>query len=160
MGRGLAYGMHFHALMDRLTGGAPADRAALQRMLGLAEREFAPMWEQAQYVLAAPTLRRFFDAKQFKRATNEVAYTTGAGDVRRIDRLVEFEREVWVLDYKAGEKKATDTALIEEYRVQVAEYCAAIAKAWPARPVKGLIVFSDAGVLEVAPTTARPAPRP
>ncbi len=148
-GRGLVYGTHFHALMDRLTGGTPADHAALQRILGLAEREFAPMWEQANRVLASPVLRRFFDAKQFKRAVNEVAYTTGTGEVHRIDRLVEFEDAVWVLDYKTGERRTTGAALIAEYCAQVAEYCAVVAKLYPGRPVRGAIVFTDANVLEI-----------
>jgi ATP-dependent helicase/nuclease subunit A len=148
-GRGLVYGTQFHALMDRLTDGAPVDRAAVQRMLGLVEREFAPMWVQAQQVLAAPALRRFFDAKQFKRAVNEVAYATGTGEVRRIDRLVEFDDGVWVLDYKTGDEKSAGAALIEEYRVQVADYCAVVAKLYPGRPVRGAIVFTDASVLEI-----------
>jgi ATP-dependent helicase/nuclease subunit A len=135
--------------MDRLTGGLPADHAALQRMLGLAEREFAPMWEQAQHVLAAPALRRFFDAKQFRRAANEVSYATVDGDIRRIDRLVELEEAVWVLDYKTGDEKAAGAALIAEYRAQVAEYCAVVGKLYPGRPVHGAIVFADATVLEI-----------
>ncbi len=148
-GRGLSYGTHFHALMDRLTAGAPTDRAALQRGLGIGEREFAPMWEQANRVLAAPALRRFFDAKQFRRAANEVSYAAGDGDIRRIDRLVEFEDAVWVLDYKTGDEKTAGAALIAEYGAQVAEYCAAVAKAYPNRPVRGAIVFADANVLEI-----------
>lgn len=148
-GRGLVYGAHFHALMDRLTIGAPADRAAVQRMLGLAEREFAPMWEQANRVLASPALRRFFDAKQFRRAANEVSYATAGGDTGRIDRLVEFDEAVWVLDYKTGDEKAAGAALIAEYRAQVADYCAVVAKLYPGRPVRGAIVFTDANVLEI-----------
>jgi len=148
-GRGLSYGTHFHALMDWLTGGVPADRAALQRGLGIGEREFAPMWEQANRVLASPALRRFFDAKQFRRAANEVSYATVDGDIRRIDRLVEFDDAVWVLDYKTGDEKAAGATLIAAYRAQVAEYCAAVAKLYPGRPVRGAIVFTDSNVLEI-----------
>jgi len=148
-GHGLSYGMHFHALMDRLSVGVPIERAALARALGLAEREFAPMWEQAQRVLASPALNRFFDAKQFKRAANEVSYVTEKGDVRRIDRLVDLDDAVWVLDYKTGETKSTSDELLTQYRAQVAEYCTAIGKAWPGRIVRGLIVFASAEALEV-----------
>ena len=141
-GRGLAYGLRFHALMDRLTGDASADRAALQRLLGLAEHEFAPMWEQAQRVLASPALKRFFDRKQFRRAANEVAYTGADGEVRRIDRLVEFEKEVFVLDYKTGSAPAA-AELAAQYTAQIAEYCAAMKAIYPGKTVRALLVFSD-----------------
>ena len=146
-GRGLRYGEHFHALMERLTGGMPADPATLQRGLGLAELEFATMWEQAQGVLNSPALARFFDPKQFKHATNEVSYTTETDEVRRIDRLVEFDDAIWVLDYKTGERKSADPVLIEQYRAQVSEYCADMQKVHPGRRVNGAIVFADADVL-------------
>jgi ATP-dependent helicase/nuclease subunit A len=141
-GRGLAYGLHFHALMDRLTGDALTDRAALQRLLGLAEREFAPMWEQAQRVLASPALKRFFDRKQFRRAANEVAYVAADGEVRRIDRLVEFEKEVFVLDYKTGSAPA-DAGLAAQYEAQIAEYRAAVKAIYSGKTVRALLVFSD-----------------
>jgi ATP-dependent helicase/nuclease subunit A len=113
----------------------------------LNERDFAPLWDQAQSLLATPRLSRFFDSRQFTRALNEVAYTAEAGDVRRIDRLVEFEDEVWVLDYKTGER-AGDTALAQQYRAQLGEYCAAVRAIYPGRTVRGLLVFGGAEVVE------------
>ena len=127
-GRGARYGTRFHALMDRLTAGAPLERAAAQRELGIAEREFGAMWEQAQRVLSAPGLARFFDPSRYKRAMNEVSYMVETGEVRRIDRLVEFEDEMWVLDYKTGDVRTADPALLAEYRAQLAEYCAAVSR--------------------------------
>ena len=59
-GRGLTYGSHFHTLMEQLTGAAPPGREALQRALGLADREFAPMWDQAQRLIASPAARAIF----------------------------------------------------------------------------------------------------
>jgi ATP-dependent helicase/nuclease subunit A len=148
-GRAARYGTHFHMLMERLTGGAPADRAALRRELGLPESEFAPMWEQAQRMLTSPALQRFFDPGQFKRAANEVSYMIETGEVRRIDRLVEFDDEMWVLDYKTGDAQTADPALIERYRAQVSEYCAAMRRLHARRAVSGAIVFADAEVLVV-----------
>ena len=140
--RAARYGTQFHALMERLTGGAPAGREAVQRELGLSEREFAPLWDQAQRLLAAPDLARFFDPAQFKRAANEVSYMIETGEVRRIDRLVEFEDEMWVLDYKTGDARSAGP-LLDEYRAQVAEYCAAMRRLHGRGQVKGAIVFAD-----------------
>jgi ATP-dependent helicase/nuclease subunit A len=146
--RAARYGTQFHSLMERLTGGAPAGREAVLRELGLTEREFAPLWEQAQRVLAAPGLARFFDPAQFKRAANEVPYVVETGEVRRIDRLVEFADEMWVLDYKTGDVRSAGP-LLDEYRAQVAEYCAAMRRLYGRRKVSGAIVFADGEVLEV-----------
>jgi ATP-dependent helicase/nuclease subunit A len=152
--RAARYGTQFHALMERLTAGEPAGRAAVQRELGLSEREFAPLWEQAQRVLAAPGLARFFDPAQFKRAANEVSYMIETGEVRRIDRLVEFADEMWVLDYKTGDSRSMDPPLLEQYRAQVAEYCAAMRRLHSRQKVSGAIVFADGEMLVVSGTNA------
>jgi ATP-dependent helicase/nuclease subunit A len=144
--RAARYGTQFHSLMERLTGDAPAGRDAVLRELGLPEREFAPLWEQAQRVLAAPGLARFFDPGQFKRAANEVSYMIETGEVRRIDRLVEFDDEMWVLDYKTGDARSAGP-LLDEYRAQVAEYCAAMRRLHARSQVKGAIVFADGEAL-------------
>ena len=149
-GRGARYGTQFHALMDRLTAGGSPGRAAAQRESGIDEREFAPVWEQAQRVLSSPALTRFFDPSRYKRAANEVSYVIETGEVGRIDRLVEFEGEMWVLDYKTGSAGSTDPALLEQYRDRLREYCAAAA-AIHARPARGLIIFANATTLEVLP---------
>jgi len=146
-GKGLAYGVNFHSLMDRLTGVAPVERNALQRALGLPEREFAPMWEQAQRTLAAPELRRYFDASRYKRALNEVSCITADGEVRRIDRLVEFEDEVWVLDYKTGEE-GDDPVLAAQYRSQLAAYRATMQSVYPGKSVRALLVYAGGRVME------------
>jgi ATP-dependent helicase/nuclease subunit A len=146
-GIGLSYGVSFHSLMESLTGGAPAERAVLRRALGLTERAFASMWDQAQRVLAAPALARFFDPAQYRRALNEVPYTTETGELRRIDRLVEFENEVWVLDYKTGESP-DDGVLADQYRAQLGEYCASVRAIYPGKAVRGLLVFSGGEVME------------
>ena len=140
-GRGLEYGVRFHALIERLTAAAPANREAIERDLGLPGGEFTAMWEQAQRVMSAHA--RFFDARQFRRAVNEISYISATGEVRRIDRLVEREDAVWVLDYKTGEPKA-DAALLAQYRAQLAEYRDAMRLAYgSARPVNGAILFAD-----------------
>jgi ATP-dependent helicase/nuclease subunit A len=149
-GRGLDYGVRFHSLMERITGGAPADRATVQRDLGLPEREFGPMWEQAQRVLAAPGLARFFDPERYGRAVNEISYVGEDGNVRRIDRLVELDDAVWVLDYKTGDSAAIDAGLMSQYRAQLAEYRKAMNLAYGAgRRVHAAIIFTDGTMMSL-----------
>ncbi len=151
-GRGRRYGSNFHRALELLTSVAqpPAElRARLKAELGLAESEFAPLWDQAQRVVSAPELARFFEPGRHLRATNEVAYCAGSGDIFRIDRLVEFENEVWVLDYKTGARVEIDDVRIEQYRAQVAGYLEAVKHAFPRQQVRAAIVFADASTLEV-----------
>ena len=149
--RGQAYGTRFHRLMERVTAPAPATqssanasadaRAALQRELGIPERDFAPMWESAQRLLSKPALTRFFDPARYRQAANELAYVNAAGEVRRIDRFVEFDDEAWVLDYKTGEPPK-DVELMASYEAQLQAYGSALAAVAPGKTVHGLLLFS------------------
>jgi ATP-dependent helicase/nuclease subunit A len=101
-------------------------------------------------VLAAPGLARFFDPKRHARAVNEISYVGEDGNVRRIDRLVELDDEVWVLDYKTGESAAIAPALMAGYRAQLAEYRDAMRLAYGAgRRVHAAIVFTDGNIMRL-----------
>jgi ATP-dependent helicase/nuclease subunit A len=100
-------------------------------------------------------LRRFFDSRQYIRAFNELPLVEEGGAVRRIDRLVEFADEVWVIDYKTGGadprmESEFDTA----YRDQVGAYCRSIQSVYPARRIRGALVFADGEIVEVSGETA------
>jgi ATP-dependent helicase/nuclease subunit A len=142
--RGQHYGTRFHRLMEQLTAGdsAAVDRAAIQTTLGLADREFTPMWDSARRLMSDSALKRFFDAGTYTRASNELAYVTAAGEVRRIDRLVEFADEVWVLDYKTG-SPPEDAGLMSAYDEQMQAYAAAVAAIVPGKAVKTALLFSS-----------------
>ena len=70
-----------------------------------------------------------------------------AGSVmQRLDRLVEFDTEVWVLDYKTrvtGGERAS-------YLAQLAGYVAAVGPLYPGKPVKSALI-------DLADLTALPA---
>ncbi|MES2562151.1 MAG: 3'-5' exonuclease, partial [Pseudomonadota bacterium] len=142
---GEQYGARFHRLMERIAGCVSDERAAsralVQRELGISNRDFALMWDSAQRLLNDPELVRFFDPAQFIRAANELAYVNAAGEVRRIDRLVEFVDEAWVLDYKTG-VPPTDPELMAIYESQVQAYAVAVQAMAPDKKISGLLLFS------------------
>jgi ATP-dependent helicase/nuclease subunit A len=144
---GTRYGVAFHRVMDALTSGRAADEA-LRRGLALPEAVFGSLVSQARGLLARRELERYFDPRRYRRAANEVPYADATGAVRRIDRLVEFEDEVWVLDYKSGGSAVAGT-LGAEYRRQVREYCAAASLLFPDKRVHGLLVFTDGACVKV-----------
>ena len=120
-------GIWLHALLQHLTAvpvaTAPqgAEKSELQVRCGIPTEEMESLWQMGQHILKQPALQRFFDPKQYLLAVNEMPYVNAAGQIKRIDRLVEFENEIWLLDYKTG-------AVInpEQHRAQMEEYLAAM----------------------------------
>jgi ATP-dependent helicase/nuclease subunit A len=102
------------------------------------------LWQQAQHLLALPQLARFFDAQQYRTACNEMSYINAQGELKRIDRLVEFDDEVWVLDYKLGDSE--DAA---RYRSQMQEYLAAMRSVYAGKTVRCGLVFAGGALNEV-----------
>jgi len=94
----------------------------------------------ARRILQAPALQKFFRHEQFITAHNEleIAVTIdGEARMQRIDRLVEFRDEVWVLDYKTG---AVDP---ERHRSQIEVYCDALIPVYTGRTVHGALIDGE-----------------
>ena len=103
--------------------------------------------DMAERIFNAPALERFFDARQFVKAHNEIEIAMQVDAellTHRIDRLVEFEREVWVLDYKTGN---TNVAL---HHAQIAAYCSAVAPLYRDKAIFGAVIDAT-GALHLVP---------
>ncbi|MEW6312667.1 MAG: UvrD-helicase domain-containing protein [Pseudomonadota bacterium] len=152
-------GIWLHALLQHLTdpnspllmGEYPEGhkeagvREILQQRLAIPADEMDALWQQAGQLLVLPQLARFFDAHQHCAACNEMPYVNAQGEIRRIDRLVEFDDEVWVLDYKFGEQR--DSA---RFRAQLREYRAAMQSAYPGKAVRSALLFGSGELQEIA----------
>ena len=114
--------------------------------LGFADAEYRRVLPVAERLLAAGHLAAFFDPCRYRRAWNEVELADGAENLQRIDRLVELDDAVWVLDYKSS---GGDTARLPDYRAQVAAYRAAVVRVFPQMPVRAALLFADATLIEV-----------
>ncbi len=93
--------------------------------------------DMAGKIFNAPALKRFFDARQFVTAHNEIEIAMQVDAelvIYRIDRLVEFEREVWVLDYKTGN---SNVAL---HHAQITAYCAAVKPLYEGKTILGAVI--------------------
>jgi ATP-dependent helicase/nuclease subunit A len=135
-----------HALLERLTPPAQVpNREMLYHDLGTPQR-FDEAWERAMQILQSPHLARFFNPANYRKATNELSYVRADGSLRRIDRVVEFADEIWVLDYKTGEEDEA-TKLLARYRSQLEEYRLAVARLMPDRPILGGIITSTGDLL-------------
>ena len=138
-------GSWLHALLQHVTPpNVIADNAALQAQCGIPPGEMDGLLQQAQDLLAQASLQRFFDPQHYLNANNEMPYVNAAGELKRIDRLVEFDDEVWVLDYKSG--ASADPA---PYRAQMAEYRSAMQAVYARKKVRCALVFADGVLSEV-----------
>ena len=142
-------GVWLHGLLEHLTLvpkhsllPQAGERDALQRKLNIPSERMDELWQQAQAVLNSPALARFFNAQYYLSASNEVAYVNASGQLRRIDRLVEFEEELWVLDYKTGND-------VQSFAAQLAEYRTAMQAVYPHKPVRCAVIFADGKLTEV-----------
>ncbi|MEC5387967.1 UvrD-helicase domain-containing protein [Uliginosibacterium sp. H3] len=131
---GMAFGREMHAWLEAALSGLP-----------LPEVEEG-IRRSAQAILARPSLQRFFDPTRYLRAVNEGSFLAAANQLGRIDRWVEFDDEIWVLDYKSG---SPDGAPMAQYELQLGEYRRALQAFAKGRPVRALLVFTDGSEQEV-----------
>ena len=139
---GMAWGTRLHAALDWLSGNHAQDA----RPPGIAAAEWPDLKRAALGIIGAPGLRPFFDPARYLRALNEAEFVLPDGSVGRIDRLVETEDCLWVLDYKSGEADARQLA---GYRAQLEGYRQAVSGAFPAKPVRCGLVFGDGEWVEI-----------
>jgi ATP-dependent helicase/nuclease subunit A len=103
---------------------------------------------QARTLLAIPELAPAFDPGRHRRAHNEMECLDAQGRLLRMDRVVEFDDQVWVLDYKSGSLEQPDPERrADPYRAQMADYRAALAPLYAPRPVRCVLAFADGMVV-------------
>jgi ATP-dependent helicase/nuclease subunit A len=156
-----ASGELFHACLEQhappgvhALQGAARDLARLAARLGL-ESELAPIDAAARALLAQPQLARFFDPARFRRAHNELALLDADGRLQRLDRVVEFDDAVWLIDYKTGDdgRRLADAELAERHRAQLAGYQSLLAALYPGKPVHAALLLADGRLIQMEPST-------
>ncbi len=138
-----AWGIRLHALLQVMTEGRAVTPA---NPLDIAEPAWQTLIATAESIRAAPHLQRFFDTAGVLRAQNELEFGLPDGSVGRIDRLVEFEHEVWILDYKSGRRDGIREA---DYRRQLGAYRAALAQIIQGKPLRCGLIYGDGELVEM-----------
>ncbi|OJW99906.1 UvrD-helicase domain-containing protein [Thiobacillus sp. 65-1402] len=146
-----ASGELFHACLEHhAPPGAPRDLPALAMQLGVAAG-LARIEADARALLAQPHLARFFDPALYLRAHNELALLDADGRMQRLDRVVEFDDAVWLIDYKTGDDSRMLSAaqLAERHRPQLAGYRALLAALYPGKPVHAAVLLADGRLIRM-----------
>ncbi len=140
------FGNAVHACLEWITEGMDVGDAVrkLTASYGLGPEAGERVADTVRRILAIAELAPAFDPTRHLRAHNEMEFLDGEGGAFRIDRLVEFSEEIWVLDYKTGgidEPDLTRRAL--PYREQIEGYRAAARQLYRGRTVRAALVFAD-----------------
>jgi len=136
-------GIWLHALLENLTDQLLASSDLAQR-IGIPAADFERLLPQAQQLIKQAELIRFFDPQFYIRASNELPYLNSAGEIKRIDRLVETTEAVWVLDYKFGTHENP-----QYYQTQMDEYRRAMQGIYIGQTVRCALIFADGHWVEV-----------
>lgn len=140
-------GIALHALMERLTQSWPIqsyDAAALAKWLSCTREMAEVVRVQAAAILGQPALSRFFDPSQHRFARNEMEIVSSAG-VARFDRVVMFDDELWILDYKRNLFDSERAA----YTAQLARYRIAAQDVFPGLKIRTALITVDGNLTEV-----------
>ena len=86
--------------------------------------------------LNMPAVAEYFTNREGRTVLNEQDVVDNKGALHRIDRLVVNTESVTVLDYKTGDEKET-------YDEQVREYMDIARTVYPAKTVKGFLLYVD-----------------
>jgi ATP-dependent helicase/nuclease subunit A len=146
-----ASGELFHACLETHAPlGSPRDLPTLAARLGLTD-ELESVEAAARALLAQPHLAHLFDPTGYRRAHNELVLLDGSGRLQRLDRVVEFDDAVWLIDYKTGDDSRTldDAHLAERHRPQLAGYQALLAALYPGKPVHAALLLADGRLIHM-----------
>lgn len=165
-----AHGELVHALLERMTrypdahAGVP-DVPTVMRWFPLtgagapdARERWAVQAEAAvadlRAMLAAPALRPLLFPSDAVAARNEVELYDGRGRLLRIDRLVEFDDRVVIVDYKLRLLPQEHAA----YGAQLARYVAAVTPMFPGKRIEAGVATAAGEWIDAAELRATPQP--
>ena len=142
-------GIALHGLLERVTDSDTwpvqvPEPGAVARWLGCSIALAEVVQAQAGVILSQPGLRRFFDPSLYHAARNEMDVIAG-GRLLRLDRVVIFDDEVWILDYKRAYLEVERTS----YAAQLAQYRSALRAMFGARQVRSALITVDGRLWEL-----------
>ena len=144
----LEEGTNFHKLLEFITPDSanqnkPAmpSEQELINWLGVDQEQAKKLLSRTQAVLDAPELKRYLTAGEWVQAWNELDIASEQGKSYRMDRLVEFDDHLAILDYKltipeVGSEK------YEKYRKQLQGYQAELARIRKDKSNKAYLISS------------------
>lgn len=150
----LEEGVHFHRLLEHLThqtgAASPESMSADQiaRWLGISNEAANKALDQATTVLNTQELQQYLTANQWAQAWNEIDVVSLDGRSFRLDRLVEFDDHLVILDYKLTIPEEGSEAH-NKYRAQLNNYKQELARIRPDKPAKAYLISAKGKIAEI-----------
>ncbi|WP_228385105.1 exodeoxyribonuclease V subunit beta [Polynucleobacter wuianus] len=151
----LEEGTHFHKLLEFLTPDSnqsskpsmPSEQE-LMNWLGVDQAHAQKVLERTKRVLAAPELRKYLTSGQWIAAWNELDIANKEGKSYRMDRLVELDDYIAIIDYKLTIPEV-DSEKYEKYRTQLKNYQAELSRIRKDKPNKAYLISSLGEIKEL-----------
>ena len=151
----LEEGVHFHKLLEFLTPDSNKTQMAampteqeVMNWLDVDQAHATKLLERTQNVLNAPELSQYLTSGQWIAAWNELDIASKEGKSYRMDRLVELEDHIAIIDYKltipeVGSEK------YEQYRKQLQNYQAELSRIRGDKPNKAYLISSEGRIHQI-----------
>ena len=151
----LEEGTHFHKLLEFLTADSnnpakssmPSEQEVMN-WLGIDQAHAQKVIERTQKVLQSPELGKYLTSGQWIAAWNELDIASKEGKSYRMDRLVELDDHIAIIDYKLtipelGSEK------YEKYREQLKNYQAELSRIREDKPNKAYLISSEGKIHQI-----------
>lgn len=151
----LEEGVHFHQLLEHLTlqtGAIDPESMSVDqvaRWLGVSDELANKALDQANIVLHTQELAQFLTSNQWVQAWNEIDVVSLDGKSFRLDRLVEFDDHLAILDYKLTIPEVGSEAH-NKYLTQLNNYKQELGRIRPDKPAKAYLISAKGEIREIA----------
>ncbi|OZB43468.1 MAG: DNA helicase UvrD, partial [Polynucleobacter sp. 39-45-136] len=151
----LEEGTHFHKLLEFLIPDSnsqikppmPSEHE-LMNWLGIDQEQAKKLTERVQIVINASNLKPYLTENQWVQAWNELDIVSKEGKSYRMDRLVEFDDHLAILDYKLTIPEEGSVAY-EKYRAQLGAYKEELGRIRQDKPNKAFLISAQGKIKEV-----------
>lgn len=151
----LEEGTHFHKLLEFLTphSGSPTivpmpSEQELMNWLSIDQEHAQKLIERVQLVINTPKLKPYLTDNQWVQAWNEIDIADKEGKSYRMDRLVEFDDHLAILDYKLTIPEEGDEKY-EKYRKQLQGYRAELGRIRKDKTNKAFLISAKGDLKEI-----------
>jgi len=148
--------VHFHKLLEVLTIQTAMQAEDFAQMsvldvshwLDINEEQARKALNRALTVINTESLRKYLFSNEWVQAWNEIDIVNGRGKSFRLDRLVEFDDYLAIIDYKltmpdqASEKYA-------EYQLQLSNYKQELGRIRKDKPAKAYLISADGQIKQI-----------
>jgi ATP-dependent helicase/nuclease subunit A len=117
--------------------------------LGIDQERAKKLMERVQLVMDTPILKPYLTDNQWIQAWNEIDIADEQGKSYRMDRLVEFDDHLAILDYKLTIPEEGSEAH-NKYRTQLNNYKQELGRIRPDKPAKAYLISAKGEIREIA----------